>query len=83
MNVPANAIPASTLPRKPLAICLLGPTASGKTSLAVEIVQRLPCEIINVDSAQIYRDMNIGTGKPDAQTLLRAPHRLIDILDPA
>lgn len=65
------------------AICLLGPTASGKTSLAIEIVQRLPCEIINVDSAQIYREMNIGTGKPDAQTLLRAPHRLIDILDPA
>lgn len=64
------------------AICLLGPTASGKTSLAIEIVQRLPCEIINVDSAQVYREMNIGTGKPDAQTLLRAPHRLIDILDP-
>lgn len=64
------------------AICLLGPTASGKTSLAIEIVQRLPCEIINVDSAQVYREMNIGTGKPDARTLLRAPHRLIDILDP-
>lgn len=74
------------LPRsrsKPPAVCLLGPTASGKTSLAIEIVQRLPCEIINVDSAQVYREMNIGTGKPDAQTLLRAPHRLIDILDPA
>ncbi|MGB4247349.1 MAG: tRNA (adenosine(37)-N6)-dimethylallyltransferase MiaA [Pseudohongiellaceae bacterium] len=72
----------STATKSP-AICLLGPTASGKTRLAIEIVQRLPCEIINVDSAQVYRDMNIGTGKPDAQTLLRAPHRLIDILDPA
>ncbi len=69
-------------PSKTPAICLLGPTASGKTNLAIDIVQRLPCEIINVDSAQIYREMNIGTGKPDAQTLLRAPHRLIDILDP-
>ncbi len=65
------------------AICLMGPTASGKTNLAIELVQRLPCEIINVDSAQIYRGMNIGTGKPDTQTLLRAPHRLLDILDPA
>jgi len=65
------------------AICLLGPTASGKTALAVELVKRLPCEIINVDSAQIYRDMNIGTGKPDAATLALAPHRLLDFLDPA
>ncbi|MDP1932880.1 MAG: tRNA (adenosine(37)-N6)-dimethylallyltransferase MiaA [Gammaproteobacteria bacterium] len=65
------------------AICLLGPTASGKTSLAIDVVQRLPCEIINVDSVQVFREMNIGTGKPDTQTLLQAPHRLIDILDPA
>lgn len=65
------------------AICLMGPTASGKTNLAIELVQRLPCEIINVDSAQIYRGMNIGTGKPDAQTLLSAPHRLLNIMDPA
>jgi len=64
-------------------ICLLGPTASGKTNLAVELVQRLPLEIINVDSAQIYREMNIGTGKPDAETLSKAPHRLLDFLDPA
>lgn len=68
---------------KPPAICLLGPTASGKTDLAIEIVQRLPCEIISVDSAQIYKEMDIGTGKPDAETLARAPHRLIDFLDPA
>ncbi len=61
----------------------MGPTAAGKTGLAVELVQRLPMEIINVDSAQIYRGMDIGTGKPDAGTLQQAPHRLIDILDPA
>lgn len=67
---------------KPAAICLLGPTASGKTDLAIEIVRRLPCEIISVDSAQIYKHMDIGTGKPDAETLGRAPHRLIDFLDP-
>lgn len=68
---------------RPPAICLMGPTAAGKTALAVELVQQLPLEIINVDSAQIYRGMDIGTGKPDAATLARAPHRLIDFLDPA
>lgn len=68
---------------RPLAICLMGPTAAGKTALAVELVQRLPLEIINVDSAQIYRGMDIGTGKPDAATLARAPHRLLDFLDPS
>lgn len=65
------------------AVCLMGPTASGKTALAIELVQRLPMEIINVDSAQIYRDMDIGTGKPDAETLRIAPHRLISFLDPS
>lgn len=65
------------------AICLMGPTASGKTALAIELVQRLPLEIINVDSAQIYREMDIGTGKPDAETLRTAPHRLISFLDPS
>lgn len=64
-------------------LCLMGPTASGKTALAVELVERLPVEIISVDSAQVFRGMDIGTGKPDAETLQRAPHRLIDILDPA
>lgn len=68
---------------KPSIICLLGPTASGKTSLAVELVQRFPMEIISVDSAMVYRGMNIGTAKPDADTLKIAPHRLIDICDPA
>jgi len=65
------------------AVCLMGPTASGKTALAIDLVQRFPMEIISVDSAQIYRDMDIGTGKPDAETLAIAPHRLIDFLDPA
>lgn len=68
---------------KPSIICLLGPTASGKTPLAVKLVQHFPCEIISVDSAMVYRDMNIGTAKPDKETLQIAPHRLIDILDPA
>jgi tRNA dimethylallyltransferase len=68
---------------KPLAIFLMGPTASGKTGVAVELVQRLPLEIISVDSALIYRGMDIGTAKPDAATLEQAPHRLIDIRDPS
>lgn len=62
---------------------LAGPTAAGKTALAVELVERFPFEIISVDSAQVYRGMDIGTAKPDAETLRRAPHRLIDFLDPA
>ena len=68
---------------KPAAIFLMGPTASGKTDLAVELVRRLPCDIISVDSAMVYRGMDIGTAKPDAATLREAPHRLIDICDPA
>ncbi|TFH75085.1 tRNA (adenosine(37)-N6)-dimethylallyltransferase MiaA [Gammaproteobacteria bacterium LSUCC0112] len=70
-------------PQHSPAICLMGPTASGKTALAIELVQRFPLEIISVDSAQIYKSMDIGTGKPDAETLRRAPHRLINFLDPA
>jgi tRNA dimethylallyltransferase len=69
-------------PQSSPAICLMGPTASGKTALAIELVQRLPLEIVSVDSAQIYKTMDIGTGKPDAKTLTLAPHRLIDFLDP-
>lgn len=61
----------------------MGPTASGKTPLAIELVQQLPLEIISVDSAMVYRGMDIGTAKPDAATLKMAPHRLIDICDPA
>jgi len=64
------------------AILLMGPSAAGKTGLAVELVQRLPLSIISVDSAMVYRGMDIGTAKPDAETLARAPHRLIDIREP-
>ena len=60
----------------------MGPTASGKTGLAVELAEAFPLEIISVDSALVYRGMNIGTAKPDAATLARAPHRLIDIRQP-
>lgn len=67
----------------PPAIFLMGPTASGKTDLAIALRERLPFELISVDSAMIYRGMDIGTAKPDRETLQRAPHRLIDILDPA
>jgi tRNA dimethylallyltransferase len=67
----------------PPAVCLMGPTAAGKTDLAITLVERLPLEIISVDSALVYRGMDIGTAKPDAATLKRAPHRLIDICDPA
>lgn len=67
----------------PPAIFLMGPTASGKTALAIELCQHLPCDIISVDSALIYQGMDIGTAKPTAAELAQAPHRLIDILDPA
>lgn len=63
-------------------ICLMGPTASGKTQLAVQLVQRFPFEIISVDSAMVYRGMDIGTAKPDKTILNIAPHRLINIRDP-
>lgn len=66
----------------PPAIFLMGPTASGKTGVAVELVRRLPVELISVDSALVFRDMDIGTAKPDAATLAKAPHHLIDIIDP-
>lgn len=66
----------------PPAILLIGPTASGKTALAFELATHFPCDIISVDSAQVFRDMNIGTAKPDAATLARFPHRLIDLITP-
>ena len=69
--------------RKRLVVLLMGPTASGKTDIAVELVGRLDCDIVSVDSAMVYRGMDIGTAKPDAETLAKAPHRLIDIRDPA
>ena len=60
----------------------MGPTASGKTALAVSLVERFPLEIVSVDSALVYRGMDVGSAKPDAATLARAPHHLLDIRDP-
>ena len=65
------------------AIFLMGPTATGKTDLAVALHEHLPVELISVDSALVYRGMDIGTAKPPAELLARVPHRLIDIRDPA
>ncbi len=73
---------ASFPPPKPLAIALIGPTASGKSSLSLAIAERWPCEIISVDSALVYRGMDIGTAKPSREELRQVPHHLIDILDP-
>ena len=60
----------------------MGPTAAGKTDLAISLCKRFPCDVISVDSALVYRGMDIGTAKPDPDTLARTPHRLIDIRDP-
>jgi len=65
----------------PPVICLMGPTASGKTALAMALHDALPCDIISVDSALVYRNMNIGTAKPTAEELAKYPHRLIDLID--
>lgn len=64
-------------------IAIMGPTASGKTAAALAIAREVPAEIISVDSALVYRDMNIGTAKPNAEELAAAPHHLIDIIDPS
>lgn len=67
----------------PPAIFLMGPTCAGKTRIAIELARRLPCEIISVDSTQVYKGLNIGSGKPDAATLKQFPHRLVNIRDPS
>ena len=67
---------------RPLAIALMGPTASGKTALALDWAQRLDTEVISVDSALVYRGLDIGAAKPDPATLARIPHRLVDVRDP-
>ncbi len=66
----------------PPALCLMGPTASGKTAVVFELADRLPVEIVSVDSAQVFRDMDIGTAKPDRATLAKYPHHLIDLITP-
>src|SRR5690606_18423839 len=68
--------------QRPLAIALMGPTASGKTALAVDWCQRLDTEVVSVDSALVYRGLDIGAAKPDAATRALAPHHLVDVRDP-
>ena len=75
-----HLLPTSSLPP---AIFLMGPTASGKTDLAIKLAQHYPIDIISVDSSMVYRGLDIGTAKPSAEELALAPHRLIDIRDPA
>ncbi|WNC72603.1 tRNA (adenosine(37)-N6)-dimethylallyltransferase MiaA [Thalassotalea psychrophila] len=67
----------------PPVICIMGPTASGKTDLAFGLSDHLPCDIISVDSALIYKSMDIGSAKPTKDELAKYPHRLIDIIDPS
>ena len=69
--------------QRPSAVFIMGPTASGKTSLAIDLVKNYPFEIISVDSALVYKGMDIGTAKPSKEELAIAPHHLIDLLDPA
>jgi len=65
------------------AVLLMGPTGSGKTDLAAALVERFPLEIVSVDAAMVFRGMDIGTAKPGPDLLARAPHHLIDLIDPA
>lgn len=76
-------IQQSPVENAPRAIFIMGPTASGKTDLAVSCVRELPCDIISVDSALVYKHMDIGTAKPDETVLREAPHRLIDLIEPS
>jgi len=76
------AFAAMNAPRLPPAILIMGPTASGKTAVAMALADRFPVELISVDSAQVFRDMDIGTAKPDRATLARYPHRLLDLISP-
>ena len=63
-------------------VCLTGPTACGKTEIALALAEEFPLEIVSMDSAMVYRGMDIGTAKPDPETLARVPHHLIDIREP-
>lgn len=75
------SVQSITESNQPPVICLMGPTASGKTALAMALKDALPCDIVSVDSALIYRDMDIGTAKPTKSELAQYPHRLIDLRD--
>ncbi len=75
--------PTTALPAVPVALAIAGPTASGKSALALAVASRWPVEIISVDSAQVYRGMDIGTAKPSAAERQAVPHHLIDILEPS
>lgn len=76
------AFAAMNSSRLPPAILIMGPTASGKTAAAMALADRFPVELISVDSAQVFRDMDVGTAKPDKASLARYPHRLIDLISP-
>jgi len=76
-------VDAPVTDQRPPVIFLMGPTASGKTDLAIQLCKALPCDIISVDSSQVYRSMDIGTAKSELEVLRDSPHRLIDICDPA
>jgi tRNA dimethylallyltransferase len=69
--------------QQPPVICLMGPTASGKTALAMALCDALPCDIISVDSALVFKGMDIGTAKPTVEELAAYPHQLVDIRDPS
>jgi tRNA dimethylallyltransferase len=77
-----SVLPAVSDATLPPAVLLAGPTASGKTALACELFARFPLELVSVDSAQVFIDMNLGTAKPDPATLARYPHHLIDLITP-
>lgn len=82
--MPASRLTPDASPQdRPPAILLMGPTASGKTGVALELARNFPVEIVSVDSALVYRRMDIGTAKPDLAIRLKVPHHLIDIIDPS
>jgi tRNA dimethylallyltransferase len=76
------ASPAASATARPDAILLLGPTASGKSAIAMALAERFPLEIVSVDSALVYRGMDVGTAKPSAAERAAVPHHLIDLLEP-
>ena len=77
-----SASPAASATARPDAILLLGPTASGKSAIAMALAERFPLEIVSVDSALVYRGMDVGTAKPSAAERATVPHHLIDLLEP-